>query len=215
MCFCVTKTSGRGYPPDPRKTSARPKEAARHLVDGRREDLDREQKRDLGRAGQGTRRQRPADRAPGARGLPQRSAGRGAARNPTLSAVAVEGGHRGHSPPPPLRGTREVWPRRVGWLSGLKGVRQAPRRRVRDPAAASASAVAEHPRKRSGKPVQRVPREARPAAGIEACGAGPSLYPRGRSPLTAVFVKSVAKPGKYGDRHGLILQVRPTGTSLD
>ncbi len=31
-------------------------------------------------------------------------------------------------------------------------------------------------------------------------------------PLTAVFVKSVAKPGKYGDRHGLILQVRPTGS---
>ncbi len=33
-----------------------------------------------------------------------------------------------------------------------------------------------------------------------------------RRPLTAVFVKSVAKPGKYGDRHGLILQVRPTGS---
>ena len=33
-----------------------------------------------------------------------------------------------------------------------------------------------------------------------------------RRPLTVVFVKSVAKPGKYGDRHGLILQVRSTGS---
>ena len=33
-----------------------------------------------------------------------------------------------------------------------------------------------------------------------------------RRPLRAVFVKSVTKPGKYGDRHGLILQVRPTGS---
>ena len=30
MCFRVTKTSGRGAPPDPRTTSARPREAARH-----------------------------------------------------------------------------------------------------------------------------------------------------------------------------------------
>ena len=30
MCFRVTKTSGQGAPPDPRKTSARHKEAARH-----------------------------------------------------------------------------------------------------------------------------------------------------------------------------------------
>ena len=26
MCFCFTKTSGRGYPPDPRARSARPEE---------------------------------------------------------------------------------------------------------------------------------------------------------------------------------------------
>ena len=30
--------------------------------------------------------------------------------------------------------------------------------------------------------------------------------------LTAAFVKHVHKPGKYGDRHGLILRVRPTGS---
>ena len=30
MCYRVTITSGRGHPPDPRSTSARPREAARH-----------------------------------------------------------------------------------------------------------------------------------------------------------------------------------------
>ena len=33
-----------------------------------------------------------------------------------------------------------------------------------------------------------------------------------RPGLTAAFVKHVDKPGKYGDQHGLILRVRPTGT---
>jgi len=30
--------------------------------------------------------------------------------------------------------------------------------------------------------------------------------------LTAAFVRSVTKPGKYGDQHGLILRVQPTGS---
>ena len=33
-----------------------------------------------------------------------------------------------------------------------------------------------------------------------------------RPGLTAAFVKQVDKPGKYGDQHGLILRVRPTGS---
>ena len=65
-------------------------------------------------------------------------------------------------------------------LSGLKGVRQARRRRVRDPAAAAADAVAAHPRKRSGKPVQRASQSAADG-GMEARDAGPSMYPRSRS----------------------------------
>lgn len=33
-----------------------------------------------------------------------------------------------------------------------------------------------------------------------------------RKQLSAMFVKNVTRPGKYGDLHGLILQVRPTGS---
>ena len=33
-----------------------------------------------------------------------------------------------------------------------------------------------------------------------------------KSRLTAAFVRHVQKPGKYGDQHGLILRVRPTGS---
>ena len=61
----------------------------------------------------------------------------------------------------------------VGWLPGLSGVRQAPRRRVRHP-------VTEHPRERSGERVQRAWRSAA-GGGMEARDAGPSMYPRIRS----------------------------------
>ena len=30
--------------------------------------------------------------------------------------------------------------------------------------------------------------------------------------LTAAFVRGVTKPGKYGDQHGLILRVQPSGS---
>ena len=30
--------------------------------------------------------------------------------------------------------------------------------------------------------------------------------------LTAAFVRTVDRPGKYGDQHGLILRVLPSGT---
>ena len=40
-------------------------------------------------------------------------------------AVAFVGVRGGTAPRQPLRGTRGVWPRRVGWLSGESGVRQA------------------------------------------------------------------------------------------
>ena len=30
--------------------------------------------------------------------------------------------------------------------------------------------------------------------------------------LTAAFVRGVSKPGKYGDQHGLILRVQPSGS---
>ncbi len=33
-----------------------------------------------------------------------------------------------------------------------------------------------------------------------------------RRKLTAAFVRSVDRAGKYGDQHGLILRVRPTGS---
>ena len=69
---------------------------------------------------------------------------------------------------------------RVGWLSRLSGVRQARRRRVREPSSAAANAVAEHPRQRSGEPVQPASRRAA-GGGMEASDAGPSMYPRSRS----------------------------------
>ena len=68
----------------------------------------------------------------------------------------------------------------VGWLPGLSGVRQAPRRRLRNPAATAADAVTAHPRERSGEPVQRASRNAA-GGGMEARDAGPSMYPRSRS----------------------------------
>ena len=39
----------------------------------------------------------------------------------------------------------------------------------------------------------------------------PAKSPR-RSMLTAAFVRTVSRPGKYGDLHGLILRVRPSGS---
>ena len=30
--------------------------------------------------------------------------------------------------------------------------------------------------------------------------------------LTAAFVRTVTVPGKYGDQHGLVLRVTPTGS---
>ena len=47
-----------------------------------------------------------------------------------------------------------MWPQGVCWLNHETGVREAPGRRVRDPATAAADAVAEHLRERSGEPVQ-------------------------------------------------------------
>ena len=68
----------------------------------------------------------------------------------------------------------------IPWLPGLSGVRQARRRRIRDPSPAAANAAAEHPCKRSGEPVQRPLRSAA-GGGMEARDAGPSMYPRSRS----------------------------------
>ena len=98
----------------------------------------------------------------------------------SLRAVAVVGVRGGTAPRQPLPGTHGVWPQRVGWLPGLSGVRQARRRRVREPSSAAANAVAEHPRERSGEPVQRASRSA-VGGGMEARDAGPSMYPRSRS----------------------------------
>ena len=70
--------------------------------------------------------------------------------------------------------------RRVRHLSAQTGVRQARRRRVRARSSAAANAVAEHPRERSGEPVQRASRSAI-GGGMEARDSGPSMYPRSRS----------------------------------
>jgi integrase len=40
----------------------------------------------------------------------------------------------------------------------------------------------------------------------------PSTKSPKRSMLTAAFVRTVSRPGKYGDTHGLILRVRPSGS---
>ena len=68
----------------------------------------------------------------------------------------------------------------VGWLPGLSDVRQARRRRVREPSPAAANAVAEHPRERFGEAVQPASRSA-VGGGTEASDAGPSMHPRSRS----------------------------------
>ena len=70
---------------------------------------------------------------------------------------------------------------RLTWiLSAQTGVRQARRRRVRDPLAPTANAVAEHARARFGEPVQHASRSA-VSGGMEASDGGPSMYPRGRN----------------------------------
>ena len=83
----------------------------------------------------------------------------------------------GTAPRQPLRGTREVWPRRVCWLPGLSGVRQARPRRVCKPTPTAVGAAAEQPRERSGEPVHRASRSAA-VGGMEAPDAGPSMDPR-------------------------------------
>ena len=96
--FVLQKPLAGVLPPDPRTISARHKEAARHLIEGRREDLDGEQKRgDVGRTGQRAHTD-SAQRIE----LQVRAAcrsGSGAKPDP-VGAFAVEGGHRGHSPSP-------------------------------------------------------------------------------------------------------------------
>ena len=70
------------------------------LVEGWREALDRYHRR-AGRAGQGTRRQRPSDRAEGVRGLPQGTTGGGAARTTDrhrAGGAADEGARPEHHP---------------------------------------------------------------------------------------------------------------------
>ena len=86
----------------------------------------------------------------------------------------------GTAPRQPLRETRGVWPRGVGWLSRPKGGRQGRRQRGPEPSSAAANAMAKHPRQRSGEPVRRASRSA-VGGGMEASDAGPSMYPRSRS----------------------------------
>ena len=77
--------------------------------------------------------------------------------------LATSGGPEGARPPASLRrGRTECGPKEYAGSPalGLSRVRQARRRHVRDPAAAAADAVAEHPRERSGEPVQRASRSA-------------------------------------------------------
>ena len=125
MCYRVTITSGRGV--IPRTPHASRAQGGRPTF-GRglaRESRPAPEER-AGRAGQGACRQRPADRAAGARGLPEAGCGTRSAPNARpCRPLRLRGVTGGTAPRQPLRGTREVWPRGVGWLSRLSGVRQA------------------------------------------------------------------------------------------
>ena len=99
----------------------------------------------------------------------------------TAVAAAISGGSEGARPPASPSGGHAECGHGGAWrLPGLSRVQQARHRRVREPSAAAANAVADHPRERSGEPVQRASRSVA-SGGMEASDAGPSMYPRSRS----------------------------------
>ena len=131
-----------GGSPEPPHAAVR-KEAARHLVEGWREDLDRHQKSEraaLGKAHADSARriERQVREASPKRAFGTRSAPNARPCRP----LRLRGVTGGTAPRQPLRGTREVWPRGVCWLSRLSGVRQA---RPRPPRARRRNEPGGHP----------------------------------------------------------------------
>ena len=124
---------------------------------------------------------------------------------------------------------------RVCWLPRIRGARQALRRPVPRSSLATAHTAAEHPRERSGQPVQQASRIAADG-GMEASDAGPSMYPPKperhlipRAPasmdtgissalgwfnLTTLLLRRFASvwscdPSRLGDPKGNILRIPP------
>ena len=142
MCFCVTKTSGRGAPPDPRKTSARHR-GPPDMVCPRKRVRSRDgvaAARDLRVPSLRGDAEKPGGQLSANGGSPTPGSG---ARHPsgtpppgTVRRVLFAPPRRrrspgvrgGTAPRQPPQGTHGVWPRGVCWLSGLSRVQQAHRR---------------------------------------------------------------------------------------